>query len=142
MFTNQQNCSLALSLFLCSELLSHWIALYGILPFYEYLIVGIHIYASFFWSLDVVTERLKVRREVLEVESQAEETKQEAESGSVHLAEDNAELPSQHDKTKDAKPEEDAGLQGKNVFRKLSNAVCFSLQLTLVQVAHIWMLNL
>ncbi|XP_061568415.1 nucleosome-remodeling factor subunit BPTF isoform X2 [Cololabis saira] len=64
---------------------------------------------------DVITERLKVRREALEVNSQTEESKQEAESGSVNPAQDNAELSVQRDKTKDADRAEDAGSQAATV---------------------------
>lgn len=66
--------------------------------------------------VDVVTERLKVRQEMLEAKRQTEEAKQEAGSVSVSPAEDNAELASQQDKTKDVEPVEDAGSQGKRSF--------------------------
>lgn len=66
----------------------------------------------FLLFVDVIIERLKVRREAQEAKRQAEEAKQEAETGSAKTTADG--LTSQLDSRehKDTEPKEDASSQG------------------------------
>lgn len=69
-----------------------------------------------FLFVDVVTERLKVKRETEEAKQRTTEVKQEAETGSAKTAE--GELTSQLDggEHKDAEPKEDASSQGRTLY--------------------------
>lgn len=70
------------------------------------------LYIRFLLFVDVVTERLKVRREAQEAKRRA--AKQEAETGSVKTMEDTAEITSQLDNGEHAEAKEDARSQGKS----------------------------
>lgn len=67
------------------------------------------------YFVDVVTERLKVRREAQESKRQVEDVKQEAECGSVNTAEGAAEVTSPLDngEHRDGQPMDGAGSHGK-----------------------------
>lgn len=70
----------------------------------------------FLLFLDVIMERLKVRREAQEAKRRAEEAKQEVETASVKTAEDTGEVTSQPDNRdhKETEPKEDVSSQGKS----------------------------
>ena len=79
--------------------------------------------------VDVILERVKVRRERQDAKRRVEESKQEAEPGSVRTAEDIARFTSQLDngQHKDTEAKEDTSSQGKSevdsfVYRLLLNS--------------------
>lgn len=69
--------------------------------------------------VEVVVERLKVRREAREAKTRAEEPKQDSDKGSVNAADATAESTSQPDnaESKAVKPMGEAGSQGKKFLR-------------------------
>ena len=91
-----------------------------------------------FLFLDVLVERLKVKREAQETKGRAEESKQGAESGSANSAEDSVELPSQA-ADKAAEAVEDAGSQGKKWFEEVPSSVSVfhSSQLSCALFTHV-----
>lgn len=64
--------------------------------------------------VDVVTERLKIRRESKEAKTQAGEVRQEAETGLVKIAEDEITSPLDNGEHKDSEPKEVTNSQGKS----------------------------
>lgn len=69
--------------------------------------------------VEVVVERLKVRREAREAKTRAEEPKQDSDKGSVNAADATAESTSQPDnaESKVVKPMGEAGSQGKKFLQ-------------------------
>lgn len=82
--------------------------------------------------VEVVVERLKVRREAREAKTRAEEPKQDSDKGSVNAADATAESTSQPDngESKAVKPMGEAGSQGKKFLR------CIFIYLSFWSPAH------
>lgn len=76
----------------------------------------IAVFCHFLVLVDVVAERLKVRREAQEAKRPADDAKQDAETGSAKTVADG--LSSQLDRSehKDAEPKEEASSQGESQF--------------------------
>lgn len=76
----------------------------------------IDVFCCFLWLVDVITERLKVRRETQETKRQVDDVKQDAETGSARTVVDG--LASQLDpgEHKDAELQEEASSKGNSQF--------------------------